>query len=722
MSTVSETLAIALQHRKAGEFSVAEQFYLRVLAAEPNHSEAWYGLGVAVSQTGKSEEAIRCITRALQIRPDWPEAYFDLGGVFKCQRNLDGAECCYRRAIELKPDFAEAYANLGEVFHQLRKTAEAIECLQRATDFRPDSAEMQNNLGAMFQQQGDLASAAMSYRSAIERKPDYAVAYFNLANALRDQGKRQDSLQAYKSAVTLRPAFAEAYANLGNVLADLGQLPEAILCFQQATGLKPDLAEAHNSLGTVFYEQGQFASAVASYRRAVELNPSYAEAHSNLGAALKHIGLIEESIAYHRRAVQLRPDSASAHSGLLYTLNYSPNYDAAAICEECQFWNQAHAEPLRKFIQPLTNDRSSDRRLRVGYVSPNFRDHCQAFFTMPLFSAHGHEQFEVFCYSDVLWPDAITDRLRSHVDVWRDIKTLSDEEVAIQIRTDRVDILVDLTMHMERRRLLVFARKPAPVQVCWLAYPGTTGLATMDYRLTDPYLDPPGIFDRYYAEESVRLPDTFWCYDPLTDQPKVNALPARKNGYITFGSLNNYCKINRGVLELWARVIRAVAGSKLLLLSPEGSHRQTALEILAAEDVSRSRVTFVSPRPRAQYLELYRQIDIGIDPLPANGHTTSLDAHWMGVPVVTIVGQTALGRAGVSQLNSLGLPELVGNTPDQFVEIATKLGGDFDRLTELRATLRSRMQASPLMDAPRFARNIESAYRWMWRRWCSQNQ
>ncbi|HEY2414933.1 MAG TPA: tetratricopeptide repeat protein [Pirellulaceae bacterium] len=720
MTTTSEALSIALRHRQAGELSAAEQIYRQILTAEPNHAEAWHDLGVIASQTGRSNEATEYLTRALQLRPNWPDANFELGGIFKNQKNLEAAEPCYRRAIALKPDFAEAYANLGEVFYQVGKLAEAIDCLRRAADLKPESAEVQNNLGAMLQQQGDLVSAVTSYRRAIERRPNYAVAYFNLANALRDQGKKREAMQAYRSAIALQPELAEAYVNLGNVLADSRRLSEAVTCFQHAIRLKPDLAEAHNSLGTALYEQGQFANAADCYRQAVTLLPDYAEAHSNLGAALKNVGQVDESIAHHRRAVELRPDSSSAHSSLLYTLNYSPNYDAVAIYEECKCWDQRHAEPLRQIIQPFANDRSPDRRLRVGYVSPNFRDHCQAFFTIPLFSSHDHRQFEVFCYSDVLWPDAITERLRSNADVWREVNTLSDEEVAAQIRADGIDILIDLTMHMERRRLLVFARQPAPVQACWLAYPGTTGLATMEYRLTDPFLDPPGLFDHYYAEESVRLPDTFWCYDPLTDQPAINVLPVRSNGYVTFGSLNNYCKINRGVLELWARVMRAVERSKLLFLSPEGLHRQTAFDILADEGVDPGRVTFVSPRPRAQYLELYHHIDIGLDPFPANGHTTSLDAYWMGVPVVTIVGQSALGRAGVSQLNNLGLQHLIASTPDEFVKIATELAGDLEGLASLRATLRSRMRASPLMDAPRFARNIESAYRAMWTRWCGK--
>ena len=256
------------------------------------------------------------------------------------------------------------------------------------------------------------------------------------------------------------------------------------------------------------------------------------------------------------------------------------------------------------------------------------------------------------------------------------------------------------------------------MQVTWLGYPGTTGLSTMDYRLTDPYLDPPGRFDAFYSEESVRLPDTFWCYDPLTDEPPVNELPALKSGAFTFGCLNAFCKINDGCLALWARVLRAVPGSRLVLLAPRGPARDGVLARLRQEGIDAGRVVFADKRPRGEYLKLYHQIDVCLDPLPYNGHTTSLDAFWMGVPTLTIPGRTAVGRAGWSQLCNLDRKDLAAETPEQLVALAARVAGDLSLLQELRRTLRDRMTRSPLMDAGRFARNVESAYRAMWQRWC----
>jgi len=361
--------------------------------------------------------------------------------------------------------------------------------------------------------------------------------------------------------------------------------------------------------------------------------------------------------------------------------------------------------------------------MRIGYVSPDFRDHVDSFFTIPLLANHDHQQCEIFCYASVARPDAVTERLRGYADVWRSTVKLTDQELADLVRSDQIDILVDLKMHTANNRLLMFAQRPAPVQVCWLAYPGTTGLSTIDYRLTDPYLDPPGLFDSFYAEESLRLPETFWCYDPLTDQPPVNALPARTSGVITFGCLNNFCKVNEDCLMLWARVLQAVPQSRLLLLAPSDPARERVLAILQQEGIAAARVEFANRVPRPEYLKLYHRFDFGLDPVPYNGHTTSLDAFWMGVPTLTLVStKTVLGRGGWTQLCNLGLQELAAETPEQYVALAAGLAGDLTRLEELRSTLRQRMLRSPLMDGKRFARHVEQLYRQMWRRWCHGRQ
>jgi protein O-GlcNAc transferase len=753
MPTVSETLSIAVGHHLAGRLVEAEQLYRQILQFHPEHAHGWYLLGGLAYQVGNRKAAAQCIDNATKLAPEQADYHYDLGVILQELGKLDQAAGSYSRVLELRPEMAEAHANLGLVCLDRGELDEAIKHYRRTIELKPELAEVHNSLGVALQKQGRLDEAAACHRRALELNPMFSDAHFKLGNALQSQGrldegvacfrqairlkpdypevhnnlgialfdqrKVDDAVVCYRRAIVLKPDFAEAHSNLGNALRDQGQLWESAACHRRALELKPDFAEVHNSLGSALRDLGSLDAAEVCFRRAIELRPNYAMAHANLGTVLKDLARLDEAVVCFRRSIELQPDFTRAHSNLVFTLQFCPSYDAAAIYAESRRWNERHAAPLAKSIEPHANDPTSARRLRIGYVSPDFREHCQSFFTVALLAAHDHSQFEIFCYADVNRPDDRTARLRSHADVWQNIAGLSDEQASQLVRRDQIDILVDLTMHMERSRLLVFARKPAPLQVCCIAYPGTTGLSVMDYRLTDPRLDPPGLHDQCYSEESIRLPDTFWCYDPLTSEPDVNRLPALNSGHITFGCLNNFCKVNDVGLKLWADVLRAIDRSRLILLTPEGTSRIRILARFEEQGIAAERIELVAFRPRPQYLELYHQIDIGLDTLPYNGHTTSLDALWMGVPVVTMVGQTVVGRAGVSQLTNLGLPELIAETPDQYVRIAAELAGDPTRLSQLRASLRVRMQHSPLMDGPRFARNVESAYRQMWQRWCA---
>lgn len=542
-----------------------------------------------------------------------------------------------------------------------------------------------------------------------------------LASAVAHQqaGRFREAEQLCRRVLSVAPQNAPAWHLLGVIAYQVGEYQAAVEQIGRAAELSPGTLGVHNNLGMALHGLRQLDEALASFRQAEALNSNAVEVQNNLGNVLKDLGRAGEAIECYRRSLEIEPGNARTHSNLLTTLLLCPGYSATAIREEHQRWAEVHARPLASFFQPPANEQSPTRRLRIGYLSPDFRVHCQAFFMVPLLAAHDRQQFEICCYSDVTKPDVITSRLRASADLWRDTAAWNDQQVAEAIRTDQIDILVDLTMHMEQSRPLVFARKPAPVQVCWLAYPGTTGMSAIDYRLTDPFLDPPGEHDTDYVERSIRLPDTFWCYDPLTSQPEVNPLPALANGHITFGSFNNFAKMNEGVLKLWASVLNTVEHSRLMLLAEVDSQRAWVLEVLQGEGIGAERVSFVGRQPLAKYMELYRQVDIGLDTLPYCGHTTTLDALWMGVPVVTLVGETVVGRAGLSQLTNLGLTELIAYDGPQYVRIVADLAQDLPRLSSLRQSLRQRMQRSPLMDAPRFARGIEAAYRRMWELWCA---
>lgn len=550
---------------------------------------------------------------------------------------------------------------------------------------------------------------------AVAGESDESQAAYQLGVLALQAGHHEDAVPWFVRAVALAPepdrnaVSASALMARARLLAVQGRLEDAAPLLQEAARLQPAVAQVHANLGLVLGALGRVREAAESYRQALAID-SAAETHHALATTLLRAGRLEEALASFRKAAEARRDHAPYRSDVVFHAHFHPGCSARDILDEARAWDQAHAAALEQRPPQPRRERAPEDRLRVGYVSPNFRQHCQAFFLNPLLRHHDRRRFEIFCYSDVHRPDDWTRGLLGASEHARGIAGVADEAVAAQIRADGIDVLVDLTMHMEGSRLLVFARRPAPVQVCWLAYPGTTGLAAMDYRLTDPHLDPPDADARVYSEATIRLPETFWCYDPLTRDEGVTALPAKQAGHVVFGCLNNFFKVNEGVVALWARVMREVEGSRLTMLAPRGDARDRALGWFETHGVASDRVGFVDYRPRSEYLATYRSIDVCLDTVPYGGHTTSLDALWMGVPVVTLVGPTVVGRAGLSQATNLGLPELVARTPDEYVRIAVDLGRDLERLAKLRAGLRSRMERSPLMDAQRFARAIEQAY------------
>jgi predicted O-linked N-acetylglucosamine transferase (SPINDLY family) len=711
-------LGIALRNLRQLDEAIAA--LRQALSLNANFAEAHSNLADALKEKGQVDQAIAAYRRALALKPDLPEVHNNLGSALKDKGQVDEAVAEFRRATALKPNLAEAHANLGIALNIKGQAQESLAVLRRAIALKPDFAEAHNNLGSVLREQGRLDEAVAAYGQAILLRPDYVEAHNNLGIALKDQGRLEQAAAAFGRAIVHQPHYAPAHGNLGNVLKDLGRLEEAIAAYREAIELNPDSSEAHYNLAIALTEAKQPDAAIANYQRAISLRPDYADALNNLGNVFKDQGQLDEAIAAYRKAIAFDPQNAINASNLLLVMHYHPAYDANAQAKELRRWSCQHAEPMRKFIRPHRNDPNPDRRLRIGYVSADFWAHASALFLIPLLDHHDPRQVEVFCYAQVSRPDATTRRFQQRGHSWRNIASMSDDQTAEQIRKDNIDILVDLKLHTGQNRLLLFARKPAPVQATWLGYPGTTGLDTMDYRLSDPFLDPPEMDESVYAEKTIRLPDTFWCYDPLNERSiPVNPAPALENGFVTFGCLNNFCKINDDVLSLWARVMRQVENSRLLLLASEGSHRQRTLDRLSKEGIDSGRIQFAAQQPRSEYMQLYHGIDLSLDTFPYNGHTTSLDSFWMGVPVVTLIGQAAVARAGWSQLSNLGLTELAADTAERFVQITVELAGNLPRLGELRSKLRPRMEQSPLMDAPKFARNIEAAYRQMWQTWCA---
>ncbi len=671
----------AVERHRAGRIDEAEKLYRRVLSRDPAHANAAFLLGAIVLGSGRADAAVEPLLRAARLEPTNAAYHANLAEAYRRLGRSAQSVASFEKAMSLQPDLPEPVFNLGLLMQQAGEIEVAIACFERAAETKPQSAAIARQL--------EDAREALLKRAGPALRPDSGTlviqAWLALAGAQRSIGRHDEAVALCRRALERDPRHVPTLLRLAEALADAGSTDEA------AERLRLGLA----------------------------IEPDNLEALARLLALLQASCRLDEAVGLLRRCLEIK-SAPSLRSLLVLTLPYLPGYDDAAILEEARVWEREYAAPLAAKVKPVDNDRAPDRRLRVGYVSPSFREHAHGFFLEPLFLHHDRQSFDFFLYSDVAQPDGQTSRFRGFADVWRDTVAMDDDTMADLVRRDRIDILVDLTMHTQNGRLLVFARRPAPIQVCWLAYPGTTGLSAMDYRITDPYLDPPGVDPSVYAERSLVLPDSFWCYSPRTSTPPVTPLPALAEGRITFGCLNNFCKVNAPVLELWAQVMREVAGSRLVLLAPSGDPRRHVLSVLEKHGVEAARVAFTDRLPRDRYLAMYQGIDVSLDPFPCPGHTTSMDSSWMGVPVVTLAGRTVIGRAGVCISTNLGLPELIATTPQEYVRIAVGLSHGLPRLSALRAGLRTRMEASPLMDGARFAKNLERQYRRVWREWCTR--
>ena len=632
------------------------------------------------------------------------------------------AEAIYRQVLARQADHPDALHLLGLVAHQVARHADAARLIDRAINHHPATppAQWHHHLAEARRAAGDAACAEASFRTAIQ----------------------------------LDPAYADAHNALGQLLLDRQQLEESAACFFRAAEFAPDLPQPHFNLGVARMMQGRFAEAAESLRRAVALDPHLAPAWLNLGGALQSLRRIDEAadaleravaiapsphalnglgllrmaqgrtddaVASFRRAVALDPSNAATHSNLLLALNYAEDVDADEFFAEHRRWGERHERPLVAQRRPHPNVRSPDRRLRVGYVSPDFKQHPVGLYIEPAIAGHDRAAFEVVCYSDVDGSgDEVTERLKASADVWRATSTVDDADVAELIRADRIDILVDLAGHTARNRLRVFARKPAPVQVTYLGYSSTTGLAAMDYLLADAHLAPPGMHDRCATERVVRLPRTCVCYvPPDAAAADVGPLPAESAGHVTFASLNRLSKVTPRMFDAWIEIVRKTPRSRLILHGDAGRHLDALLARWRERGLDADRLDIVGRLSLREYFELHRRIDVALDPFPHNGGTTSRDALYMGVPVVTLAGPQPISRMGLSALATIGLPELVADSLTRYIELATTLAADVPRLAEMRRTLRPRLAASPMMDRAGYVADLEVAYRAMWRTWCA---
>lgn len=559
----------------------------------------------------------------------------------------------------------------------------------------------------------DFSAAEPLVSQALAADPQNVRGLCFQAVIAAETGRREQALALIGKALKWGPRMPAVINNAAAVFFQCGQPTRARQMWERLATMVPSSVDAHWNLAMFHVRQDDVDQAESHLRKVLQLAPDHPNLYINLGNLVKNSGRIGEAVALFKEGVRRQPDGLRESSNLLYSMHFDPAFGPEEIYLAHETWGRAF-ERETPCVERHENDRSPERRLRIGYVSPNFCAHVVGHNLLPLFRKHNRATVEVVCYSDTPKPDDVTEALKRGADVWRETRQLSDADLAEQVVEDKIDVLVDLVMHMEGVRLGVFARKPAPVQVTWMAYPGTTGLKRMDYRLTDAVLDPPALTGRFYTEKSVRL-ETFWCYDPPDDAPAVGPLPAEANGHVTFGCLNNFGKVNDAVLDVWRILLAAIPGSRLMvLLPPTGRTRTRLVEKL---QVAPERVECFPRQSRQQYLSLYNRIDLALDPFPYTGHTTTLDGLWMGVPVITLAGSTAASRGSLSILSNLNLSELAAATKEDYASLGMGLANDPDRLRAFRSGMRERMQKSILMDADRFAQQVESAYRQMWQNW-----
>jgi protein O-GlcNAc transferase len=695
--TLEQILAEAIQLHQAGKLPAAAAMYRQILVVDPQQPDALHLLGVIAHQSGQSELAEQLLNRALQLRPGWVEAGANLSQI-----------------LQKKGDFLRNDGKLNS----------AIDTYRRAISLKADSPAAINSLGAALQARGELRQAIACYRSAIALSPGYGEPHSNLAVALRALGEMNEAVIAARQAVALAPANAVAVNNLGLVLRDAGKLSEAIACHERAMKLDASLAEAVTGLGGALLDAGEIDRAIAAYQQGIAIKPDDAISHFNLGKTFMTAGDSAAARAAFGQACALQPANASFASAKISVLFYQPGLTPTAIAEEHFRWGREHAALPVRSICLSNKSRASDRRLRIGYVSPDIRQHPVGRFLLPILETHDRARFEIFIYSDARVSDGISARSKSAAEHWLDSARLTHEELAEQIRRDHIDILIDLCGHTTGSRLLMFARKPAAVQATYLGYPGTTGVAAIDYRFTDAMADPVGMTEPLHVEKLYRLPRTNWCFMETERSPDAGPLPLLGGGgVVTFGSCNNVAKITDQMLGVWSTILQQVPRSRLLIKSmtlASAGARSRIEQVMVGDGIDPGRLTLVGPTVNHhEHLGIYRRIDIALDTFPYHGTTTTCDALWMGVPVVTLGGAAHVSRVGVSLLTALGRPEWIANTGEEYVRIAVEMACDAAGLGDIRQNLRQQMQASALMDAPGFCRDLEKGLESMWAAHCA---
>lgn len=639
-------------------------------------------------------------------------------GIARQQQGLlDEAQQIYRDALRIAPDNADAMHLLGTIAYQQGKYESALDQISKALACKPTGA-MYGNLGLIYQALDNPDAAVACFREALALDPEDAFTYNNLGIVMRSRGKLAAAVESFLKALAIRPAYAAAYCNLGATLHDQGHLHQAIECYETAVTIDPQYAMAYNNLGNAYRELGQCQSAIDCLMKSIALNPHYAMAYNNLGNALKDGGDPVAAIGHYRKALELEPELAEVHSNFLLTMHTVQGYTAPELYSEHLRFAQQFEAPLKQFWRAHDNKRDKNKRLKIGYVSGDFRDHPVGHFLESVLHNHDADQVEMYCYYNYHQQDETSKRFANRCDHWILVKGLSDAELAERIRLDGIDILIDLSGHTAHNRLLTFARKPAPIQLTWIGYQATTGLTAIDYRLSDFSMDPIGMTEQFHSEILLRM-DICAPFKPAPQSPAVNELPALRNGYFTFACLNQLTKISEKNFQLWARILEALPNARMMLGNiNDATMNKKIVASFSKFGIEENRLILHRRMPLVDYLSLHHHIDLTLDSFPYNGGTTSCHSLVMGVPVLTLTGDLSVSRAGKAILDGVGLPDFVTHSADDYFRRAVEITQDLPKLNAIRQSLRGRIDAPHNNKNASPADSVEKMFRSIWTKWC----
>ena len=720
---ITEMLNRAEELEKAGKSAEAAAIYQEILAAKPDHAETLHMYSILAGNKEDWGLAISLIQRAIAAAPNRAFLHANLGVAYRRSGQTQNAINSYMRAIELDPRNINVLLPFGSLLKDCKLFDQAFQVYQKIIELNRNVPEAYFGFGNIYLSQSLYQKAIEAFSLAIRLKPDY----FNAMNALGVAqiylGLKEEAYNTFLRALAISPDSVPALNNLGLLEEQFRNYYRAYDYYSRAALYMPNDIETLNNLSRILLLMYNPGKARESVQAALKIDPSNLKALRNLALEQNLSGDLDSSIATLRKVLSLAPQEIEVHSGLIFSMHYSPSTDPKTILDECTIWSEKFELPILSQNEPLVRSGAPDRKLKVGFVSPDLYHHPVGRSLLQLFANHDNSQYDIYCYSNSVTSDHLTSELQNHSTKWHNIIKMPDLDVANLIRNDQIDILLDLSLHSSNTRLLIFAHRPAPIQMTYLGYPGTTGMKSMDYRISDRFIDPESETSQLYREKTLYV-SSYWCYqEPDVAIPVfVSPLPALKNGFITFGCLNNISKISNPTFQCWIQLLHEMPTAKILLYCPEGDHWDVLIEKFCNQGIDKSRIALLARQSFVGYFESYRKIDIALDPFPFGGGITTCDATWMGVPVVTLRGKTAVGRGATSILSNIGMQNQIANTQEEYISIAKGLCSDLEALAATRKGLREKFQQSPVMDGKRFTAEMGQIFRQAWVKYCEQGK